>query len=148
MMEEKLLFHESTKQSVWQTLKAVLATKQPHQLIIKPYRKIRSLSQNSLFHLWTGEISKYLCANGAHFTSEQVKEMLKHTFLGYEVVERIDVTTQEPERVRVLRRTSKIDTGEMHIFMQRVECWAAGIGYFVTIPESSEYMKLKQEQEN
>ncbi|MFS1539981.1 MAG: hypothetical protein ACL7BU_16310 [Candidatus Phlomobacter fragariae] len=89
-----------------------------------------------------------MCANGAHFTPEQVKEMLKHTFLGYEVVERIDVTTQEPERVRVLSRISKIDTGEMHIFMQRVECWAAGIGCFVTIPESSEYMKLKQEQEN
>ncbi|MFS1583692.1 MAG: recombination protein NinB [Candidatus Arsenophonus phytopathogenicus] len=143
-MEEKLLFHESTKQSVWQTLKVVLATKQPHQLIIKPYRKTRSLSQNSLFHLWTGEISKCLCANNANYTSEQVKEMLKHTFLGYEVVERIDVTTQEPERVRTLRRTSK----QMHVFMQKVECWAIGIGFFVTIPESSEYMKLKQEQEN
>ncbi|MFS1538863.1 MAG: recombination protein NinB [Candidatus Phlomobacter fragariae] len=87
-MEEKLFLHESTRQSVWQTLKAVPATKQPHQLIIKPYRKTRSLSQNSLFHLWTGGISKYLCANGAHFTSEQLKEMLKHTFLNYEVIER------------------------------------------------------------
>ncbi|WGM06638.1 recombination protein NinB (plasmid) [Arsenophonus nasoniae] len=147
-MEDKLLFHESTKQSVWQTLKAVLATKKPHQLIIKPYRKTRSLSQNSLFHLWTSEISKYLCANNANYNPEQVKEMLKHTFLGYEVVERIDVTTQQPERVRTLRRTSKLDTGEMHIFMQKVECWAIGIRCFVTVPESSEYMKLKQEQEN
>ncbi|WP_339054033.1 recombination protein NinB [Arsenophonus endosymbiont of Crataerina pallida] len=112
-MEDNLLFHESTKQSVWQTLKAVLATNQPHQLIIKPYRKTRSLSQNSLFHLWCAEISKYLCANNANFTAEQVKEMLKHTFLGYEVVERIDVTTQQPERVRTLKRTSKLDTGEI-----------------------------------
>ncbi|HGJ5854922.1 MAG TPA: hypothetical protein ACHBZ1_03715, partial [Arsenophonus nasoniae] len=62
-MEDKLLFHESTKQSVWQTLKAVLATNQPHHLIIKPFKQTRSLSQNSLFHMWTGEISKYLCAN-------------------------------------------------------------------------------------
>ncbi|QBY44428.1 recombination protein NinB [Arsenophonus nasoniae] len=147
-MEDKLLFHESTKQSVWQTLKAVLATNQPHQLIIKPFKQTRSLSQNALFHLWTSEISKYLCANDANYTPEQVKEMLKHTFLGYEVVERIDVTTQQPERVRALRRTSKLDTGEMHVFMQKVECWAIGICCFVTIPESSEYMKLKQEQEN
>ncbi|PAV02389.1 hypothetical protein CBG25_11180 [Arsenophonus sp. ENCA] len=147
-MEDKLLFHESTKQSVWQTLKAVLATNQPHQLIIKPFKRIRSLSQNALFHLWCAELSKYLCANNANFTAEQVKEMLKHTFLGYEVVERIDVTTQQPERVRTLKRTSKLDTGEMHVFMQKVECWAIGIRCFVTVPESSEYMKLKQEQEN
>ncbi|MFS1539809.1 MAG: recombination protein NinB [Candidatus Phlomobacter fragariae] len=112
---------------------------------IKPYRKTRSLSQNSLFHLWTGGISEYLCANGAHFTSEQLKEMLKHTFLDSEVIERIDVTTQEPESVRVLRKTSKLDTGKYYIFMQRVECWAAGVGCFVTIPQNSQYMKLKQE---
>ncbi|WGM01930.1 recombination protein NinB [Arsenophonus nasoniae] len=146
-MEDKLLFHESTKQSVWQTLKAVLATNQPHQLIIKPFKQTRSLSQNALFHLWTSEISKYLCANDANYTPEQVKEMLKHTFLGYEVVERIDVTTQQPERVRALRRTSKLDKGEMHVFMQKVECWAIAICCFVTVPESSEYMKLKQAQE-
>uniref|UniRef100_A0A3B0M383 NinB protein n=1 Tax=Arsenophonus endosymbiont of Trialeurodes vaporariorum TaxID=235567 RepID=A0A3B0M383_9GAMM len=146
-MEEKLLFHESTKQSVWQTLKAVLATKQPHHLIIKPFKQTRSLSQNSLFHFWCGEISKYLCANNANYNPEQVKEMLKHTFLGYEVVERIDVTTREPERVRTLTRTSGLDTGEMHVFMQKVECWAIGIRCLVTIPESSEYMKLKQAQE-
>lgn len=146
-MEDKLLFHESTKQSVWQTLKAVLATNQPHQLIIKPFKRTRSLSQNALFHLWCAELSKYLCANNANFTAEQVKEMLKHTFLGYEAVERIDVTTKQPERVRALRRTSKLDTGEMHVFMQKVECWAIGIRCFVTVPESSEYMKLKQDQE-
>ncbi|HGJ5860620.1 MAG TPA: recombination protein NinB, partial [Arsenophonus nasoniae] len=143
-MEGDVILHESTKQNVWQILKAVLATKQPHRLIIKPYKQTRSLSQNATVHLWFGEISKYLCANGANYTPEQVKEMLKHTFLGYEVVERIDVTTQEPERVRALRRTSKLDTDEMFIFMQRVEAWAAGIRCFVTIPCKSEYMKLKQ----
>ncbi|UBX30211.1 MULTISPECIES: recombination protein NinB [Arsenophonus] len=146
-MEDNIILHESTKQNVWQTLKAALATNKPHRLIIKPYRKTRSLSQNSLFHLWCAELSKYLCANNANFTAEQVKEMLKHTFLGYEVVERIDVTTQQPERVRTLRRTSKLDTGEMHVFMQKVECWAIGIRCFVTIPDNSQYMKLKREQD-
>uniref|UniRef100_A0A3B0M322 NinB protein n=1 Tax=Arsenophonus endosymbiont of Trialeurodes vaporariorum TaxID=235567 RepID=A0A3B0M322_9GAMM len=129
-LEDKLLFHESTKQSVWQTLKAVLATNQPHQLIIKPYRKTRSLSHNPLFHLWTSEISKYLCANNANFTAEQVKEMLKHTFLGYEVVERIDVTTQKPERVRALRRISKLDTGLVMFLCKK---WNAGrLAYVVS----------------
>ncbi|WGL99141.1 recombination protein NinB [Arsenophonus sp. aPb] len=146
-MEDKVILHDSTRHNVWPILQAVLATKQPHYLIIKPYKQTRSLSQNATAHLWFGEISKYLCANGANYTPEQVKEMLKHTFLGYEVVERIDVTTQEPERVRALRRTSKLDTGEMYIFMQRVEAWAASIRCFVTIPCNSEYIKLKNRQE-
>lgn len=145
-MEDDIILHDSTKQNVWQLLKAALETKQPHRLIIKPYKQTRSLSQNATAHLWFGEISKYLCDNGAKYTPEQVKEMLKHTFLGYEVVERIDMTTQEPERVRALRRTSKLDTGEMYIFMQRVEAWASGIGCFVTIPDNSQYMKLKREE--
>lgn len=73
--------------------------------------------------------------------------MLKHTFLGYEVTEMIDATTQHTERVRTMRKTSKLDTGEMFHFMGQVERWATGIGCFVTIPENSEYMKLKREQD-
>lgn len=73
--------------------------------------------------------------------------MLKHTFLGYEVVDMVDVTTQLTERVRILRKTSKLDTGEMFHFMEQVEHWAVGINCFVTIPKESQYMKLKEQQE-
>lgn len=97
--------------------------------------------------MWFGEISRYLISNGAKYSPEEVKEMLKHTFLGYEVVDRVDFSTQEVEHVRTLRHTSGLDTGEMFYFMSKVEQWAASIGCFVTIPENSEYMKLKQEQD-
>ncbi|OBU05305.1 recombination protein NinB [Morganella psychrotolerans] len=147
-MEAEFLFHESTKTAAWQHLKEVLATKKPHRIIIKPWKSKRSLPQNATFHMWCGEISKYLCANDANFTPEKVKEMLKHTFLGYEVTEMVNATTQHTERVRTLRKTSKLDTGEMFHFMERVECWSAGIGCLVTIPTESEYMKLKMEQES
>lgn len=146
-MEADFLFHESTKNTAWQHLKEVLATNQPHRIIIKPWKSTRSLSQNATFHMWCGEISKYLCKNKANFTPEAVKDMLKHTFLGYEVVEMIDATTQDIEHVRTLRKTSKLDTGEMFHFMEQVECWAAGIGCLVTIPKESQYMKLKEQQE-
>ena len=146
-MEADFLFHESTKNTAWQHLKEVLATNQPHRIIIKPWKNKRSLSQNSTFHLWCSEISKYLCKNNANYTPETVKEMLKHTFLGYEVVDMVDVTTQLTERVRTLRKTSKLDKGEMFHFMEQVERWAVGINCFVTIPDNSEYMKLKEQQE-
>ncbi|MBS9442470.1 YbcN family protein [Photorhabdus heterorhabditis] len=146
-MEADFCFHESNKSQAWEILKETLQTKQPHRIIIKPWRNTRSLSQNATAHMWFGEISRYLCANGATYSSEEVKEMLKHTFLGYEVVDRVDFSNQEVEHVRTLRHTSKLDTGEMFRFMEQVEQWAAGIGCFVTIPENSEYMKLKQEQD-
>ncbi|SFU93688.1 YbcN family protein [Xenorhabdus koppenhoeferi] len=146
-MECNFLFHESTKHAAWQQLKDVLATNQPHRIIIKPWKNTRSSSQNATAHMWFGEISHFLKSNGAKFSPEQVKEMMKHTFLGYEVVERINARTQEPERVRTLRQTSKLDTGEMFRFMEQVEQWAAEMGCFVTVPEDSEYMTLKREQE-
>ncbi len=146
-MEADFCFHESNKSQAWEILKETLQTKQPHRIIIKPWKNKRSLSQNATAHMWFGEISRYLISNGAKYSPEEVKEMLKHTFLGYEVIEIMDVTTQLIERVRTLKRTSKLDTGDMFQFMERVEQWAASIGCFVTIPDNSEYMKLKQEQD-
>ncbi|WP_445494615.1 YbcN family protein [Photorhabdus sp. SF281] len=146
-MEADFCFHESNKSQAWEILKETLQTKQPHRIIIKPWKDIRSIPQNNTFHLWCGEISRYLNKNNAKLTPEDVKDALKHTFLGYEVIEAIDLTTQLTERVRTLRKTSKLDTGEMFYFMAQVEKWAFDIGCLVTIPNNSQYMKLKQEQD-
>ncbi len=146
-MEAEFLFHESTKDAAWQHLKEALATNKPHRVIIKPWTNRRSIPQNSLSHMWYAEIRRHLCNNGIKHTDKSVKEMMKHTFLGYEVVEMVNAVTGVTERIRKLRKTSKLDTGEMFHFMGQVERWATGIGCFVTIPENSEYMKLKREQD-
>ncbi|AWK42622.1 hypothetical protein GPY51_10965 [Photorhabdus laumondii subsp. laumondii] len=146
-MEADFCFHESNKSQAWEILKETLETKQPHRIIIKPWKDTRSIPQNNTFHMWCGEISRYLNKNNAKLTPEDVKEALKHTFLGYEVIEAIDLTTQLTERIRTLRKTSKLDTGEMFYFMTQVEKWAFDIGCLVTIPNNSQYMKLKQEQD-
>ncbi|MEX5853589.1 recombination protein NinB [Providencia huaxiensis] len=146
-MEADFLFHESTKTAAWQHLKEVLATNQPHRIIIKPWKNRRSLSQNSLSHMWYAEISKHLCNNGSKHTDESVKEMMKHTFLGYELTEMVNAVTGDIEQIRTLRKTSKLDTGEMFFYMEQVECWAVDICCFVTIPKESQYMKLKEQQE-
>ncbi|EPL4467520.1 YbcN family protein [Proteus mirabilis] len=146
-MEADFLFHESTKNTAWQHLKEVLATNQPHRIIIKPWKNKRSLSQNSLSHLWYDEISKYLCKNGIKHTKESVKDMMKHTFLGYEEVEMINAVTGDIELIKQLRKTSDLDTGDMYFYMEQIERWAVGINCFVTIPDNSEYMKLKRKQD-
>ncbi|MGM1296894.1 hypothetical protein ACS0TU_11725, partial [Enterobacter hormaechei] len=39
------------------------------------------------------------------------------------------------------------ETGEMYIFLCKVEAWAMNIGCHLTIPQSSEYQQLRDKQE-
>ncbi len=50
-----------------------------------------------------------------------VKDALKHTYLGYETKELVDVVTGEITTIQSLRHTSDLDTGEMYVFLCKVE---------------------------
>ncbi len=120
---------------------------EPHELSIKPKKKTRTLSQNALLHMWFSELSQYLIKAGRKFaTPEWCKDAMKHSFLGYEEKERVDVVTGEKITVRDLRKTRDLNTAAMHYFMNEIEAWCVSIGCLLTIPDSSEYMKLKREQ--
>lgn len=98
--------------------------------------------------MWCGEISEYLKRRGKSFaTPEWVKSAMKHTYLGYEDVERVDVVNGERVTVKELRRTSNLDTGAMNYFMSQVESWSANIGCLLTIPGDSEYKRIKEKQD-
>ena len=97
--------------------------------------------------MWCSEISKYLQRRGRGFaTPEWVKCAMKHTYLGYKEEERTDVVTGEKVIVRELIKTSTLDTGAMHFFRGQVEDWAFDNGCLLTIPSDSEYMRLKEKQ--
>ncbi|HCI6421250.1 TPA: recombination protein NinB [Klebsiella quasipneumoniae subsp. similipneumoniae] len=133
---------------IFSRLQSLLAGDAEYRLIIKEWRETRSLSQNATLHMWFGEISAYLIKRGKSFASpEWVKEALKHTYLGYEMTVRTDVITGEQVEIKTLRSTSSLDTGDMHIFMNKVEAWAAMIGCLVTIPADSEYQQLREQQD-
>lgn len=111
----------------------------------KEYREKRTLSQNSLFHKWVGELSKYLISKGrSEWTEKMTKDGLKHTFLGYEDVERVDMSTGVIRVSSELRHTSDLKTPEMYFFMQQVEHWAIDKGCFLTIPQKCEYRELQE----
>jgi len=114
---------------------------------IKQWRELRTLSQNGLFHRWCGELSAYLIGKRRKdATPEFSKILLKHTFLGYETLERVNCLTGEKIIVRELRHTSKLDKGDMTYFMSQCQSWAIDIGLFFTVPADSEYMKLLERQ--
>ena len=115
-----------------------------YRISVKKWRERRSLSQNSLLHKWCGELSSYLIASGRKDSSpEFCKDLLKHSFLGYEQKTMTDCTTGEKTVISSLRHTSELDTGEMYHFMCLVDRWCVSIGLMLTIPESSEYQQLK-----
>ncbi|MCT7438859.1 hypothetical protein N5V63_26110, partial [Escherichia coli] len=68
-------------------------------------------------------------------------------YLGCEEVTYTDFITGEKTTTWEPRHTSDLDTGEMHIFLTKVEAWCAQFGLALTIPHGCEYQQLQQKQE-
>ncbi len=147
MPQDGIRLHKSNFNAIGQQLQPLLESGECYRLIIKPWRDKRSLSQNALSHMWYAELSAYLIKRGKLFASpEWVKDAMKHTYLGYEEREMVDVVTGEKTSIRSLKHTADLDNGEMHFFLTQVEGWALNIGCSLTVPDDSEYRKLKDTQ--
>ena len=119
----------------------------PVKLTISDNFRKRSLSQNALFHKWVNELSVYLIKGGRKDSSpEFCKDLLKHTFLGYEQIERVNAKTGERVTVSQLKHTSELDLGDMNDFMNKCYAWCVDIGLLLTIPHDSEYAMLMEPQ--
>ena len=106
-------------------------------------KKARSLSQNALSHMWYSEVSRWLIGKGKDFaTPEWCKDALKNTFLGVEDVFHTDVVTGVSTRRQELRHTSKLDVGEMKLYLDLVYHWCLDRGLMLTIPEGCQYQDL------
>lgn len=146
--QDGIKLHRGNFAAIGQQLQPYLEDGQSFRLILKPWREKRSLSQNSLSHMWYAEISEYLIKSGrTDATPMWVKRNLKKTYLGYEEVEYTDFVTGEITYELELRHTSDLDTGDMHHFMCQVEMWCAQFGLALTIPQSSEFQVLRDKQE-
>ena len=114
---------------------------QPCAITLKPYKNPRTLSQNAMFHAWCRELSAWVIKRDPSYTPDNVKLLLKQKFLGTESI-KVGKTVIENQ----LRHTSKLDTGEMHNFMNEVYYWAFELGYALPIDPQSEYRKLQLKQ--
>lgn len=145
--KEGIRLHKSNFNAIGQQLQPLLESGECYRLTLKPWREKRSLSQNSLAHMWFGEISEHLIKSGrSDATPEWVKRNLKRTYLGCEEVTYTDFVTGDKVTTYEPRHTSSLDAGEMHFFLNQVEQWCAQFGLALTIPQDSEYQKLKDKQ--
>lgn len=144
---QEFILHETNKKQLWSILKEILSTGKRWRIKISEYRAKRSIPQNSLSHMWYAEISEQLIATGRGYcTPEWVKRNMKKTFLGYHEVEYTNLLTGETETRSELRKTSELDTGDMHYFLQQVEEWCLSVGIELTTPADCEYRELQRRQ--
>ena len=146
--KDGIKLHRGNLGAITQHLKPLLESGKCFRLQLKDWHEKRSLSQNSLSHVWYEEISDYLIKSGrTDATPAWVKRNLKKTYLGCEEVTYTDFITGEKTTTWEPRHTSDLDTGEMHIFLTKVEAWCAQFGLALTIPNGCEYQQLQQKQE-
>ena len=79
------------------------------EVIVKPYKKNRSLEQNDMFHAWCGSI-----ADKTGHTKEEIKNILIETVFGTEEY----LNLQGNQRTRI-RQTSSMTIGEMSELIER-----------------------------
>ena len=145
---DDLCLHETNIKSIVTTLSELAKSGKRYRLIIKIWKDKRTIDQNSLSHMWYDDLAKQanVKTKTNNYSMESVKHDLKETFLGYENVEHKNLLTGEITVKQQLRKTSELDTGEMHFYLQQIETWASQNGFRLRIPSDSEYQKLKLQQ--
>lgn len=63
--------HRGNFAAIGKEIQPYLDDGQSFRLILKPWREKRSLSQNSLSHMWYAEISEYLIRRGKSFATKE-----------------------------------------------------------------------------
>ena len=124
-MNDRIIIRDETLRAeaikrIWQ-----LDLARPQEVVIRPYRKNRSLEQNALLWSWYAVISE----ETGH-TAEEIHEFCKAKFLQPHFV---DIAGE----VRETRRTTtKLKVDEMSAFMDQVYAWATGeLGLMLPIPD-------------
>ena len=104
-----------------------------YRVSVKEWRENRSLSQNNLYWKWLGEIAKQWEVSN---DSEIIHEIFKKYYCPEKVIN---------EHIKI-KSTKKLDVGEMHFYLNKIEEFCINRGFNITIPEDSEYAQLLRSQ--
>lgn len=130
----------SNKESLFNQLNIMLSQNEAVEVVARPWKEKRILSQNRLLWQWMNEISEQAVVNDQKHKPEIWHEYFKRYFCPVKLV-----SMPAGEDLQI-RSTKKLDTGEMHHYLNQIEQWAQGHFYTLTIPYNCEYEQLKQKQ--
>lgn len=121
-----ILRDEATRKQVLGVL-AAMSLEKPVKVEWETYRKNRSLNQNSLMWMWINQLADKVSDDTGH-TPQEIHEYFKMSFLSPVITEIMGKTVE-------IRTTTKLNTAEMHDYMERIYQWAVGQGYYLPLPE-------------
>lgn len=131
----------SNKDSLFNQLNIMLSQSEAVEVVAKPWREKRSLGQNRLLWQWMNEISEQAVVGDQKHGPETWHEYFKRYFCPVKIIPMPAGDDLE------VRSTKKLDTGEMHHYLNKIEQWAQGHFYTLTIPHNCEYEQIKQRQD-
>lgn len=110
----------------------------PAEITVRQYQDKRTRSQNNLYWRWLGVLAQELSSSAAAHSKDDMHDLMRHKFLGYEDVQIGD------ELVSRLTSTTQLQKQEMSEYMQKVEAWATDMGVLLPIPADNEYAKYRE----
>ena len=115
-------------QEVWK-----LDLTKAYRVTIIQWRESRSLSQNSLYWKWLGEIAKQ-------------QDISDDPEIWHEIFKRYYCPEKVINEHITIKSTKKLDLGEMCFYLNRIEQYCIDRGYMITIPDNCEYRELQNKQ--
>ncbi len=87
-----------------------------HEVIIKPWRKKRSLAQNRLYWMWLRELRDHIeQATGQHYSDDDLHDYFREKFLDRRVVE------LGGDVVQVRKSTTRLTVAQFTEYLERIE---------------------------
>lgn len=117
-------------QEVWK-----LDLTKAYRVSIVQWRESRSLSQNSLYWKWLGEIAKQ-------------QNVSDDPEIWHEIFKKYYCPEKRINEHITIKSTKKLDLGEMCFYLNRIEQYCIDRGYMITIPDNCEYRELQNKQNN
>jgi hypothetical protein len=106
----------------------------PHEVIIRPHKSKRSLSQNALYWVRLDVIRLHIAdSTGQIYSAEDIHEFFKGRFLPTKVV------TVGGQALKIRQTTTKMDTAEFAEYMDNIEMFCADrLHLFLPVPGERE----------
>lgn len=100
----------------------------------------RTEPQLRTYWMWMGELSTQIKKRtGERHDTETLHIYFKERFCP-------NKTVRLGKREVSTKSTKKLDSGEMHFYMNQVQEWAVNAGFSLTVPIKSEYRELMERQ--
>jgi len=107
---------------------------------VRIYQKERTISQNSLYWMWLGEIAEKIQTEKGYFKADVWHEYFKK----YKCPKK---TKEMPAGKSIVTQSTKeLDVGEMQFYMNQIYGWAINHGVFLSLPSNSQYVKMESKQ--